>query len=380
MVSGANLPSPTLAFNVLEIYFALLFLINGVMMTPAGLSLPDSLEQRLELIDSLPALIWLSTADGRRVYLNSAWLQFTGRRLEQELGDGWQDAVHPDDRVEILATLHRAFAGRAACTTEYRLRRGSGDYVWLACHSMPLFAADGVLLGYCGAALETSRHAVGPATARRRRILAAAAHDLLQPLLAADLILGRLLAFPLEGDERILVDRLQIALTGMRTIAADLSHLDGGSAIAPPRQECALNELVVQVAAVYEPVALAKGLRLAVYAQRLLGRTDASLLERAVRNLVDNGVKATTSGGVVVAVRPGSGVARIQVWDTGAGLGPERQSAILAAFARPEDLPDDLGLGLYTVRRLCALPGHRLVLRSQAGRGSLFEIQVPLVA
>lgn len=351
-------------------------------MTPAGLSLPDGLEQRLELIDSLPLLIWLSTADARRLYFNTAWLQFTGRRLEQELGEGWQETVHPDDRAGVVAALTRGAAAGEAITIEYRLRHRSGRYARLLCRSVPLFAAGGALLGYFGAALDIGDRVAGPVDTRQQRMLAAAVHDLMQPMLAADLFLSRLLASPLGRSERLLVERLHVALMGMRTIAGDLPDLGGGTDTAAlPLQDCALNDLAVQVAAVYEPVALAKGLRLAVYSQRLLGRTHAGLLERAVRNLVDNAVKVTGRGGVVVAVRPADdGGARIQVWDTGPGLGSQQQADILGAFARPEDESDDLGLGLYTVRRCCALPGHRLVLRSQPGRGSLFELRVPLAS
>ncbi len=100
------------------------------------------------LLNELPNPIRLADADGRCDYFNRAWLSFTGRRLEHELGDGWARGIHPDDRGRVLASLHEAVLGRIPFTTEYRLRRASGDIRWVMEFGTPFTDVDGNVSGY----------------------------------------------------------------------------------------------------------------------------------------------------------------------------------------------------------------------------------------
>lgn len=112
-------------------------------------------EQRFRLVaDAAPVMIWMADADKRCTYMNNAWLEFTARSLEQVLGDGWVESLHPDDRRSCLATYSGAFDNRRPYRMEYRLRRRDGAYRNILETGVPRFAADGELEGYIGSCLD----------------------------------------------------------------------------------------------------------------------------------------------------------------------------------------------------------------------------------
>ncbi len=106
------------------------------------------------LADSGPALVWTSGPDKRCYYFNAPWLSFTGRTLEQELGDGWVEGVHPEDRESCVATYTHAFDRREPFRIIYRLRRHDGVYRWIQDDGVPRYDSDGRFLGYIGYCLD----------------------------------------------------------------------------------------------------------------------------------------------------------------------------------------------------------------------------------
>jgi PAS domain S-box-containing protein len=114
--------------------------------------LGESEERFRSMADGAPVLIWMSGADKLGVFFNKGWLAFTGRALQQELGDGWAAGVHPDDREQRLRAYADAFDERREFTVEYRLRRHDGEYRWILDRGVPRFGPDATLLGYVGCA------------------------------------------------------------------------------------------------------------------------------------------------------------------------------------------------------------------------------------
>jgi PAS domain S-box-containing protein len=112
-------------------------------------------ERRFRVVaDAAPMMIWMSDPDKGCTYVNKGWLEFTGRSLEQALGDGWADSLHADDRHGCLATYSDAFDPRQPYRMEYRLRRKDGAYRWVLETGVPRFGEDGRLEGYIGSCLD----------------------------------------------------------------------------------------------------------------------------------------------------------------------------------------------------------------------------------
>src|SRR5690242_18110815 len=113
----------------------------------------------LALLDVLPVLVWRSGRDARCDYFNQAWLAFTGRRLDQEVGDGWADGVHPDDRERCVRGYLKAFEARRPFVLEYRLRHRDGGYRLVRDLGQPRFTASGEFSGYVGGCIDVSDRA-----------------------------------------------------------------------------------------------------------------------------------------------------------------------------------------------------------------------------
>jgi PAS domain S-box-containing protein len=109
-----------------------------------------------QLADTLPLLVWIAGTDNRSTYFNKPWLEFTGRSLEQEIGDGWFEGVHTADRQQCLDTYLHAFEHREPVIMEYRHRRHDGQYRWILDHAKPLFDAGGSFAGYIGTCFDVT--------------------------------------------------------------------------------------------------------------------------------------------------------------------------------------------------------------------------------
>lgn len=108
------------------------------------------------LLDAAPLLVWMSGPDGQWTWLNRPWLEFRGRRLEQEAGNGWTEGVHPDDRDLCLETYLKSLAARQPFRMQYRVARSDGEYRWLENSGSPRFDSDGMFLGFIGSCVDVS--------------------------------------------------------------------------------------------------------------------------------------------------------------------------------------------------------------------------------
>ncbi len=251
-------------------------------------------------------------------------------------------------------------------------------------------AASGVQLVR---ALEQMRHSKEQAESANRAkssFLAAASHDLRQPIHALGLYVAALADEHPAGSESEVVDRMKTSLAtigSMFDALLDVSRMDAGAIVKHPRP-FAIAPLLHQLAAACASRAADKGLRFSVrIASALPGLhaiSDPLLVERIVFNLLDNAIKYTRTGGVLLSCRLRGGASghwRIEVWDTGPGIGPGDRERVFEEFyqvGNPErDRREGLGLGLSIVHRLTELLGHPVRLDTTVGRGSRFGIDVP---
>ena len=221
------------------------------------------------------------------------------------------------------------------------------------------------------------------ANVAKSRFLAAASHDLRQPVHAMSLFVAALRAHEMNGEARGLLDHIETsvrALSGLFGGLLDISRLDAG-VVEVRRTPFAIQPLMERVCKDYQGEAARKGLRLRVRATRAFMDSDPVLFERILRNIVANAVAYTDRGKILVGCRVGSRL-RVQVWDTGRGIEESEQPRVFQEFyqiGNPErDRTRGVGLGLAIVKRLTTLLDHRLDLRSAPGQGTCFSIEVPL--
>ena len=224
------------------------------------------------------------------------------------------------------------------------------------------------------------------ANAAKTRFLAAASHDLRQPMHSISLLIGVLrtrLSDPAQID---LADKVQSSVTTMENLFGnllDISKLDAG-AVHPHIEEVDLGWLLDRAAQTWLPQAQEKGLSLRVRPGRWVVRGDATLLERIVGNLLANAIRYTRSGGVLVGCRRRGEHCELQIWDTGPGISEEHREAIFEEFFRigapGTGQEKGLGLGLSIVRRCVHILGYSIAVQSREGRGSVFKVTLPLAA
>ncbi|UUY01400.1 PAS domain-containing hybrid sensor histidine kinase/response regulator [Sphingomonas sp. J315] len=213
----------------------------------------------------------------------------------------------------------------------------------------------------------------------KTRFLAAASHDLLQPLHAARLFTGAL-ARDVSPTQQGLVGQIEGSLLAAEDLLRsllDISRLDAGG-VTPEPVAIALAPFLSDLLANLRPTAAAQGLRLDAVALRGAVRCDVGLLRSVLQNIVGNALRYTPAGGVLVGVRRRGGDWRIDIVDTGVGLEEAQIPLIFAEFTRLGMVEaEGLGLGLALVRRILPLIGGRLDVRSRPGRGSRFILTLP---
>lgn len=220
----------------------------------------------------------------------------------------------------------------------------------------------------------------------KSQFLAAASHDLRQPLHALSLFSATLTLRAADATTREIAGHIDMALASLTTLVdalLDISKLDAG-AVQPELQRVSVKALIERIETDYRPVASDKGLTFRVAPVDAQVETDPVLLERMLRNLVDNAVKYTAAGSVSLDVELNERTVRIAVRDTGAGIPEPERERIFEEFyqvGNPQrDRAKGLGLGLAIVRRLARLLGLEVQLESHPGRGSTFAVTLPRAA
>ncbi|MGH8251885.1 MAG: PAS domain-containing hybrid sensor histidine kinase/response regulator [Steroidobacteraceae bacterium] len=222
------------------------------------------------------------------------------------------------------------------------------------------------------------------ANAGKTRFLAAAGHDLMQPLNAAGLFAGALAQKTQGNEQRALLADLEGCLhsaEGLISDLLDISRLDTG-VIRAQIEDLPLAGVLDGLDAEFRLAARERGLELVVHRSRAMIRSDPKLLRRALQNFVGNALRYTTAGRVVVGVRRHPDRIRLEVWDTGIGIAAEQQPHVFEEFyrgggRREADDTRGFGLGLAIAQRVARVLGHEIGLRSTPGRGSVFWIEAP---
>ncbi len=281
--------------------------------------------------------------------------------------------------------LHLVYAAFGVCLLAVNLYFSAVTYRSLKTTVALRFENTALIRG-----LERERDRVAAADRAKTRFLAAAGHDLRQPVHALGMFTDILASRAEEGSvsardalhvarrQQAVLDSLNRLLDGLLDVSRMDAHL-----LRIERRTVHLDALFDDIRLDFEPQARARGLRLSVAPTRLALDTDPALLRRILDNLLRNALSYTPQGRVLLSARRRRGGVVIQVWDTGVGIAPELQEAVFTEFMRGAGAPaapgseEGLGLGLAIVRRLAGLLHGEISLRSVPGKGSVFSLWVP---
>lgn len=238
-------------------------------------------------------------------------------------------------------------------------------------------------------ALKASLHQLEEKELAKTRFLAAAGHDLRQPLTAANLFIDALKFTALTPDQGQIVQRLDQAMTNFNELLdalLNVSKLDAG-AIKPEFTTISLGMIFTWIEDSFAPLASQKQLRFKLYFpldKTLILRTDIGLLKSVLSNLISNAIKYTLQGSILVSARPRGGKVLFQIWDTGIGIAEDQIEHIFDEFYQvnnpQRDRTSGLGLGLAIVKRALVLLDGGVTCRSRPGYGSVFGFHLPVVS
>jgi DNA-binding response OmpR family regulator len=235
-------------------------------------------------------------------------------------------------------------------------------------------------------AMQAAKEEAETANRSKTRFLAAASHDLLQPLNAARLSLSALTDLAPGPEAKAVARQVERGLETIEDLIKaliDISKLDAGI-VRPVVKPVRLADLVAGIEASFRPFAERKELRLVTRCADLVVETDGILLQRILQNLVSNAIRYTESGGVLIAARRRGKLCRIDVVDTGCGIPESERALVFEEFFRGGREGDDggvgLGLGLSIVQRMASTLDHAIELHSRTGHGTRLSLTLPLAA
>jgi PAS domain S-box-containing protein len=341
------------------------------------------------MADSAPVLLWMSGVDKQCHFFNQSWLDFTGRTLEQELGDGWTQGVHPEDLPDCLNIYATAFDARRDFQMEYRLQRADGAYRWVLNTGEPRFMPNGTFIGYIGSCIDISdRREV---ERLKDEFISVVSHELRTPLTsilgALDLLASGALSTQPERSQHMLNIAAKNAERLVRLIndILDIERIESGKATMI-KQACDTSNLMTASVEAMQGMAVAAKVTLFVSPVSAQLRADPDRIIQVLTNLLSNAIKFSPPGSTIwlnAEVRdkdPSYILFRVQ--DQGRGIPADKIETIFGRFQQV-DASDSrqkggTGLGLAVCRSIVQHHEGQIWAESTLGEGSTFYVTLPL--
>jgi PAS domain S-box-containing protein len=350
-------------------------LLDVTDMRLTGQALRESEERFRTMADSAPIMMWMAGVDKLCTDVNTGWLKFTGRSLEEELGNGWTDSVHPDDLQLCSNTYIEAFDERLPFTMEYRLRRYDGEYHWITDSGSPRFLADGTFAGYIGCCLDINdrkeiersrlelyRRLMGAQEAERSRI-ARELHDGIGQEIALLSIQMQRATPPMlsEAGQRSEMQQLSSKLAAIGVHVSRLSHQLHSSELEYLGLAVAITKLCREFSEQY-PIKLSCACRnIPKDLNNEIGLTFLRIIQEALHNI------AKHSGAKNVQVEVVGTGEELSLWVCDDGTGFDFHH-----------LKRGAGLGLISMRERIHLIGGSFTIDSEVGIGTSVRARGPL--
>jgi PAS domain S-box-containing protein len=338
------------------------------------------------------AFDWEVSADEVRFSQNAT--EILGLNSQQVLhGTEWLKHIHPEDQPRVASCLDDARPDRPSYSIAFRCRRPDGGEVWLEQIATAQFDSAGKPTRINGLTTDVTKRkrfdeelslawkTAEMADRTKSGFLAAASHDLRQPLQTLKILQAALEPHHPSGEARKLVAGISQSLDTMTSILSsllDVNRLESGS-LRPSVSEFSLNEIFEPLVGDFAATVQERGPRLCVVRSQLIIRSDRRMLAEMIRNLLSNAFRYTDRGRILLGCRRAGDNVRIEVWDSGVGITEDQLPHIFDEYYQGNDdaKRGGFGLGLAIVKRLGKILDHRVEVRSIAGKGTRFFVEVP---
>lgn len=354
-------------------------------------------EKRLRLFtDSMPVLFSYVDKDRRYRYCNLTYEKRFQRKREDIIGLTVEELLGSESYLQVKPVLDRALSGETVFYEQWVDYAVSGRTFISGSLIPDISPDDGEVIGFFAwiqditgkkrdaDTLARAKDIAENASASKSRFMAAASHDLRQPMQALAMFVDVLSGQPHDKDTSEIVEKIQASSKSLQSLLnslLDISKLEA-DLIEPAVRPFSIGELTSQLAEEIEPLAKKKGLRLVHVGSDIPVRSDPGLLNRILRNLLTNAVDNTDSGRIVFGCRRRGATLSIEVWDTGPGIPESQRTRIFEEFYQGNPANGKtrggLGLGLTIVDRLVKMLRHRVEVSSGALGGSVFRVFVPV--
>ncbi|MDB5106534.1 MAG: Histidine kinase [Fibrobacteres bacterium] len=361
-------------------------------------AISESEKRFRSMADSAPVFVWMTDSQGKPVYVNKPWLEFTGRTLPAELAMDTTDGIHPEDQERARLAIDKANASRTPIRIEYRYLRFDGSYRWMLDTGSPRFAENGTFLGHIGSCIDITdlkdtedqlrqaqkMEAVG-------RLAGGIAHDFNNLLTAINGYSEMALALA-AGNDTLMEFLGEIKRSGDRaaSLTQQLLAYSRKQILAPTVFD--LNETVEDMDRMLRRL-IGEHIQMESRLDRNLGsvRADPGQIQQIILNLVLNARDAMQAGGrlifetanVIVDKSQGGASdkphAMLSVRDTGTGMPPDVKARIFEPFYTTKEIGKGTGLGLSSVYGIIKQSGGIINVESEPGIGSVFKIYLPIV-
>jgi PAS domain S-box-containing protein len=352
------------------------------------------------MADTAPVLIWMTGTDALCNYFNKPWLDFTGRTMEQEVGPGWMEGVHPDDVQGCFDGFLPAFHARKPFRMEYRLRRADGEYRWLMESGIPRYTRAGEFVGYIGsniditdlkrAAAERQRlHELEANLAHINRVsmmgelTASLAHEIKQPIAAA-LMDAKTCVRWLRRDAPDIAEGCEAALRMINDATRAAEVIDRVRSLykreTSDRELLDINEIIREMIILVHDKADRNSISIHTELDYKLPEitADRIQLQQVLMNLLLNGIEAMKGANgelTITSKRTNDGQLLISVSDSGIGLPVGEGDRIFEAFFTTKE--QGTGMGLSISRRIVESHGGHLWACANTGSGATFQFTLP---
>lgn len=358
------------------------------------IEITEAKELYLKIFEEFPALIWRSRLDKLCDYFNKTWLDFTGRTMEQEFGNGWAEGVHPEDFDFCLQTYVTAFDKRQSFLMDYRMKNKSGEYRWIRDFGRPFYDLDNTFLGYIGSCYDITENKNNELklielNATKNKFFSIIAHDLKSPFNSiigySDLLLEQINGKNYEktGEiANIILQSSNRAMDLLMNLMAWAQSQSGKMDFNPVSFD--IISLINEVTLLLNDTARQKSILIInKLPPNIQVNADYEMISTVLRNLISNAIKFTQpEGKITISASDKQNQVIVSVSDTGVGISKERIDKLFTisdGYSTPGTQNEKgTGLGLILCKEFVNKNNGEIWVESKLGIGTTLYFSLPL--